>query len=177
MTWSDEVHTSRLIQTLSQTRADRALRRKGSPIPVTENTNLLTSVFLLAATSCAFAAKRYADRLQDVQWVQLPVLKQFHDLIFGDSVTKLKGSKPKPKSSSKSKGRSKAAGSVHVAPQPSLQNLSTSGAGSNSAIQADPAAIRASPVQNIVVEAPAPNAPLPTRKPSSKGSRKSKKKK
>ncbi|GAX77494.1 hypothetical protein CEUSTIGMA_g4938.t1 [Chlamydomonas eustigma] len=174
MTWSDEVHTFRLIQALAQARADRALRRKGLAVPVPENANLLTAAFLLTASSCAVLAKRYADRLKGVQWAQLPILKQFHDLIRGDSGTKL-NSKPKSKSSTKSKGRSKAASSASIAPPPSAQNVLESPTVS-AAGQASPAAPKANLVQRKVVDATGPTAPQTTRKPSGKGSKKSKKK-
>lgn len=104
MTWSDEVHDSRVAAALAQSRSDRAFKAKGQRVPVSPDASPVQLLVLVGATASALLWKHNADRLRGVRWGQLPVLKQFHDLVFGSKGTKLGGP---ASASTQSKGKAK----------------------------------------------------------------------
>ncbi len=86
MGWTDEVHTSRVGEAIGRARRERQLRKKGAA--VVEQPNAGAAAFLLAtAASGAFLLwKRYEKQLATVKWLELPVIKQFDELLHGKRV-------------------------------------------------------------------------------------------
>lgn len=96
MTWSDEVHASRLASTLSAARETRSYRVQKQRVPLSPTASPLQVVAMVGAAAGFLLFKRHGPELHKVQWRQVPIIKQFHDLVFGSKGTKL-GSGPKGK--------------------------------------------------------------------------------
>lgn len=86
MTWSEEVHARRVSSTLIAARKERILRKKGLPVPVEENAEPGPFTAFLGAAVVFVLWRKYEKRIQAVNWKSLPVIKQFHSLLFGNGV-------------------------------------------------------------------------------------------
>jgi hypothetical protein len=95
MAWGDEVHVSRVTGSMSARREEFALRKRSERVVVGPNAGFTSALSLLTAAASYVLWQRHAEALGKVRWRRLPVVRQFDDLIFGGSGTRLGGSTTK----------------------------------------------------------------------------------
>mmetsp|Transcript_5408 Transcript_5408/g.14600 ORF Transcript_5408/g.14600 Transcript_5408/m.14600 type:complete len:167 (+) Transcript_5408:224-724(+) len=84
MAWTDEVHNSRASTSIKKAREERLQKRANEPVTVA-NSNAGAGAFTLTLSLVVGCMlwRKYDEQLREVQWKELPVIKQFHALITG----------------------------------------------------------------------------------------------
>ena len=89
MAWGEEVHESRLAQSLSEARVSRSLKRRNRSVPVTHNSGPIPAIAAVIAAASWLLFQRNRKTIEAMEWRQLPIVKQFNMLVFGSGGTKL----------------------------------------------------------------------------------------
>mmetsp|Transcript_5451 Transcript_5451/g.12074 ORF Transcript_5451/g.12074 Transcript_5451/m.12074 type:complete len:200 (+) Transcript_5451:166-765(+) len=88
MGWSEEVHQSRVSNALREARIDLRLKRKGLENDNMETASLGPFAALVGAAVSLIVLHSNKKKIQSIRWKELPVLKQFHQLIYGTGSSK-----------------------------------------------------------------------------------------
>eukprot|EP00197_Chlamydomonas_leiostraca_P015526 CAMPEP_0202867496 /NCGR_PEP_ID=MMETSP1391-20130828/9468_1 /ASSEMBLY_ACC=CAM_ASM_000867 /TAXON_ID=1034604 /ORGANISM="Chlamydomonas leiostraca, Strain SAG 11-49" /LENGTH=197 /DNA_ID=CAMNT_0049547545 /DNA_START=15 /DNA_END=608 /DNA_ORIENTATION=+ len=134
MGWSEDVHSQRVAQAVATARRERHLKRKGVPVKVAPNASPVAFVLAAGAAAGFVAFRIYEKQLRSIQWKELPVIKQFSQLITGEGLSVgskggSSGVRPKPRAaaapakvsaSGKAKPVMKPASSTSSVPTPAL---------------------------------------------------------
>eukprot|EP00798_Chlamydomonas_sp_ICE-L_P003418 gene3418-13463_t len=83
MGWSDEVHETRKENTLQDERRKFKLRREGASTFELKNAGIGALGTVVLATSSYLIWNKFGDRLRNIEWRQLPVVKEFYTLVTG----------------------------------------------------------------------------------------------
>ena len=147
MTWSDDVHASRLAQSLSTARVERSLKRRNRPVVVQENSpSPVPAIAIIASVASVILLQRHRSAWEAIKWRQLPLVKQFYALVFGSGGTKL-GNKAKLTTAQQQK---------RTAPSPTPSYSSPSMAAGAAAAARSEAAARGSPPNPPKAASPVP---------------------
>jgi len=77
MSWTEDVHVTRMAASLAQARRDYRLQRRGYPVTVTPDTHARPFAVMLAAAAGLVWWRTEGRKLRGRDWRQLPVVKQF----------------------------------------------------------------------------------------------------
>ena len=154
MTWSDDVHASRLAQSLSTARVERSLKRRNRPVIIRENSGPVPAIAIVAAAASYLLIQRHRAAWEAIKWKDPPIIKQFHALVFGSGGTKLGTASSKAKSTTASQNRKRPTKSAPTPPSSSIEAQTPAQAAGAAAAARSEATARGSP--------PPPQAPKQT---------------
>uniref|UniRef100_A0A7R9V7H4 Uncharacterized protein n=1 Tax=Chlamydomonas euryale TaxID=1486919 RepID=A0A7R9V7H4_9CHLO len=138
MTWADDVKETRVQAALSASREaylERLCKARVRSKPIASPGS---AVVLLGAAACHLLWRQHSLTLRNVQWRSMPLLRQFDELIFGRSGTRLgaKGSKPVSKAAT---GSNRSRQSAAKAASSAAQARAAAGQGSAPVVMPTPA--------------------------------------
>ncbi|KAJ9527073.1 hypothetical protein QJQ45_025215 [Haematococcus lacustris] len=85
MGFSEETHDARVTAALTLARREKLLRQRGFPISHAPTAGAGSFAIAAGAATAFLFFRQYEAQLRKVDWTQLPVLKQFHALLSGET--------------------------------------------------------------------------------------------
>lgn len=82
--WSEEVHQNRVLAAVTTARQESRLKKNGAKVPVTPNQGSGGFLVAVGAVVGLVGFRLYERQLRQIKWKQLPVIRQFHQLLSAD---------------------------------------------------------------------------------------------